>query len=378
MTIKYPDIASYQAGISLDGVPAVAIKATEGTSYVNPDYVPALARAGAALAFRLAYHFLVAGNGAAQADFCYRKVGKLPLMLDFEPVEGQRRSFPAVADALAFIDEYRKNGGIVNLLYLPRWYWSRAVSDRGLGSPSLQPFTDRSMTLVSSAYGYGYTDANTGVGWQPYGGMYPKIWQYTSSADLHGFKVDFNAYRGSLAQFILLVTTGKDDNPMADPTLSLNAAGDAVKKLQTRLNVWGANPALVTDGMFGPATAAAVRTFQAAHGLVVDGVVGPATWKVLNTDPKPGPRPYPAPTGLAVAGKSVNVALKWDAVVIGGKPVTSYTVEAWGLDGNRYARATPAVNAVTLSLTEGWTYEIRAWANGGPAAPPHAKLKVIA
>ena len=45
MTIYYPDISSYNTGVSLNGAPAVCIKVTEGTSYVNPDYSPALGRA---------------------------------------------------------------------------------------------------------------------------------------------------------------------------------------------------------------------------------------------------------------------------------------------------------------------------------------------
>ena len=35
MTICYPDISSYNTGVSLSGAPAVCIKVTEGTSYVN-------------------------------------------------------------------------------------------------------------------------------------------------------------------------------------------------------------------------------------------------------------------------------------------------------------------------------------------------------
>ena len=38
------------------------------------------------------------------------------------------------------------------------------------------------------------------------------------------------------------------------------------------------------DGVFGPETEAAVRTFQAGHGLAEDAIAGPATWEALVVD----------------------------------------------------------------------------------------------
>ena len=52
---------------------------------------------------------------------------------------------------------------------------------------------------------------------------------------------------------------------------------DNVKKLQGSLNDLGANPRLVIDGRYGPATRQAVKVFQASAGIVVDGIAGPVT-----------------------------------------------------------------------------------------------------
>jgi murein L,D-transpeptidase YcbB/YkuD len=54
-----------------------------------------------------------------------------------------------------------------------------------------------------------------------------------------------------------------------------------VKWIQISLNLLGANPKLVVDGDYGPATKAAVHKFQTDHGLVVDGWAGDATQNKL-------------------------------------------------------------------------------------------------
>lgn len=58
------------------------------------------------------------------------------------------------------------------------------------------------------------------------------------------------------------------------PTLKRGGHSPAVAELQRLLG-------LVADGIFGPATEAAVVAFQLSRGLKDDGVVGPQTWAAL-------------------------------------------------------------------------------------------------
>jgi peptidoglycan hydrolase-like protein with peptidoglycan-binding domain len=46
----------------------------------------------------------------------------------------------------------------------------------------------------------------------------------------------------------------------------------------------------VADGIFGPKTDAAVRTFQQKEGLDVDGIVGPKTWSAVIVQVRSGSR----------------------------------------------------------------------------------------
>lgn len=56
--------------------------------------------------------------------------------------------------------------------------------------------------------------------------------------------------------------------------LKVGSKNENVQAVQEKLG-------LLADGVFGPVTANAVKTWQAAHGLVADGVVGDATWSKL-------------------------------------------------------------------------------------------------
>jgi peptidoglycan hydrolase-like protein with peptidoglycan-binding domain len=71
--------------------------------------------------------------------------------------------------------------------------------------------------------------------------------------------------------------------------ISYGQISGCVTELQELLNKHGAH--LGVDGDFGPATLAAVKSYQASHGLSVDGIVGPATKASLDGAGTPPPPP---------------------------------------------------------------------------------------
>lgn len=64
--------------------------------------------------------------------------------------------------------------------------------------------------------------------------------------------------------------------------LSIGASGDKVRQLQNQLNRIARNypaiPTIAADGIYGPATAEAIRVFQGIFGLPQTGVTDYATW----------------------------------------------------------------------------------------------------
>jgi peptidoglycan hydrolase-like protein with peptidoglycan-binding domain len=78
------------------------------------------------------------------------------------------------------------------------------------------------------------------------------------------------------------------------PLVQQGSQDHPVKTLQYLLGARG-HPVTV-DGIFGPATDAAVRAFQQGKHLAVDGIVGPQTWTALIVEVSEGS------TGDAVRG----------------------------------------------------------------------------
>lgn len=74
-----------------------------------------------------------------------------------------------------------------------------------------------------------------------------------------------------------------EDTALAAVTTAIlrqGAKGGEVKEVQRRLKQWGYYSGAV-DGVFGPATAEAVKKFQRKNGLTPDGIVGKATYAAL-------------------------------------------------------------------------------------------------
>lgn len=244
-------------------------KATESTTFTDPQYAGNKARAAAKGFHFAAYHVLHPGNIAAQAAYAFKVVGSTPLMLD---IEHWASGNPSIADVLAFVAAYRKLGGVIGVLYLPRWYWRQYW-----GSTTCAQLVALGLVNIDS----NYTTAAGGPAspaLQPMGGMRCVGVQYTDTP--HDQNVSYLALSELWAHFTYRPPTPAPKPPAipvhanASRTLVLTSPVTVGTDVETVQHIVGAP----VDGKYGPGTVAKVEAWQTREHLASDGKFGPASW----------------------------------------------------------------------------------------------------
>lgn len=275
------DIASYQKGINLGVVPCdfIIIKATQGLSYVNPDFERAYKQAKSHGKLLGIYHYANGAGAVKEADFFIKvignRIGEAILVLDWEGAQNPQFGKSDVSYVRAFCDRVYGETGVRPLVYMSKSVcrahdWTAVAKNYALW---VAQYANNNQTGYQS---HPWTDSRSYGAWDA-----PVIFQYSSKGRLKGWS-------GNLDLDIAYLTseqwkayaTGKRQGPpstgpvteIALPELKRGSKGTAVKWIQLALG------GLTVDGDFGWKTLSKVVEFQKAHGIEATGIVDNLTW----------------------------------------------------------------------------------------------------
>lgn len=186
MSMNGIDISSHQNGINLSAVPCdfVITKATQGTSYINPDCDRAYQQAKAAGKCLGVYHYASGGGAIAEADFFLKNVqgyiGEAILVLDWEEYQNSAYG-QGPAYVKQFLDRVYEKTGVRALVYISKsvcraYDWSAIAPNHGLW---VAQYANNNPTGYQSNP---WTDGNGYGAWSG-----PAIFQYSSSGRLSGY-----------------------------------------------------------------------------------------------------------------------------------------------------------------------------------------------
>lgn len=276
------DIASYQTGINIAAVPGdfVIVKATQGVTYVNPDFKRAVTATQSAGKLLGMYHYAGGGGAEAEAEHFlhtirdYLKDGIL--VLDWE--RDSNVNFGNVDYAKRWLDLVRAKTGVTPFIYMSKsvcrsMNWTSVAPVYPLWAAQYKNYKE---TPYQSSP---WTDKYSWGAWAS-----PLIYQYTSSGKLPGYngRLDLDIAYISPHDWTYYATGGipqPDINVSKFRTVRLGDEGAFVLLLQNALTVRGYDTPLTSK--FDADTKYNLLRFQIDKGLEVDGVCGRQSWGAL-------------------------------------------------------------------------------------------------
>jgi lysozyme len=267
MTVLGIDVSHHQGsvgwrGVAGSGAAFAFVQATDGATFVDPEFSsswPAMKRAGL---LRGAYHFFqpTADLAAQQALFLQTvqlEPGDLPPVLDIEVAHGASAG-ALLAGMKQWLEAVEQATGRTPIIYTSPGFWKQQLGD----SPD---FARYPLWIAN----YGVDQPDVPAAWSTW-----TFWQFSEKGTMEGVggPVDLDTFHGSLDDLRAFASGGA--------AIQEGFAGPKVSELQQRLKDLGFDPGAI-DGVFGPRTKAALRNFQLAKGLVADGIAGPKTLAAL-------------------------------------------------------------------------------------------------
>lgn len=129
--------------------------------------------------------------------------------------------------------------------------------------------------------------------------------------------------------------------------LRMGDQGSEVAEIQGRLATLGYD--VVADGDFGPATADAIKDFQALNGMKADGLIGPATFMALMGRDMPD---------ISRGSNYINRRIISTAMQYIGVPYVFGGTSPYGFDCSGYVQYVFAHAGISLPRTADAQYEV--------------------
>jgi len=284
------DISKWQKGINLAAVPCdfVIVKATQGKTFVNPEFAAQITQALSLGKYVGVYHYANGAGVDIEADHFIDVIkpylGKVILAIDWEnnkDKNGNNDNPKFVAGDYKYCERLltavKDKTGVTPFLYMSKsvarqfkWevgrnfpFWCAQYKNQQPTSYQSNPWTDTK--------GFGaWSDC--------------AILQYSSKGRLDGYNhnLDLDKAYINAAQWIAYAQGDiKPVESSARPVLKKGDKNDYVKAWQTLLYSAGYKEVGAIDGAFGEKTEKAVMHYQQDHGME-SGFIGPETWATID------------------------------------------------------------------------------------------------